>query len=311
MPLAFLHEWPDAPQRREREPIRPPGRHAIEGRAGTKRGCVAAPTAIMPSSTRPCGRAAVIAHGDRQPLSLTPIASKPEIMGFLSALFVSRKQAIKREVAARFGGRLVPTAPGHTIVVSEVDGWSVLFDIDAPQAGPPPIFFGPRSITRIAIPYVSQDKFVLTLGRRGIVGQKIYERRIGWSSERGQTWESAFQEIQPGLTPPGVVHGFGDFDYEFFIDTNDEDEARRVLEDPGYRALVQAQRTVYIRVAPDDEWLSWLVPELAYDVSTLVFEYGKVLADIGRIQGMQGVLSATMERLVEVGAASSKRPRVF
>ena len=237
-------------------------------------------------------------------------AKRWQVMGLLSGFVGPRKETIKREVAGQFGGALVRTPPGHTVVVSKVDGWSVVFDINSPEAGPAPIFFGPRSVTRIGIPFVAQDNFVWDIKRRGLTGQQIYKRRATWVNREGKSWEQEFQEIQPHLKTPDIAFGFGDFDYEFTIDTNDEGKLGELLAKADFREFVQEQQPLHLRVEQEENgWLASLV-ELPYDVAVLFFQDLVTMKDVGRIQGVHELLRATMKRLVAIGSASPVSPKL-
>ena len=217
------------------------------------------------------------------------------------------KETIKREVARQFGGALVRTPSGHTVVVSEVDGWSVVFDINSPEAGPAPIFFGPRAVTRIGIPFVSQDEFVWDIKRRGLTGQQIYKRRTRWVN-RGKSWEEEFEEIQQHLKPPDIAFGFGDFDYEFALTTNDEGKLEELLAIADFRESVQWQQPLHLRAEHDNNgWLASLV-DLPSDVAVLFYQDLVIMKDVGAIQDVHELLGRTIERLVAIGSASPVRP---
>lgn len=227
-------------------------------------------------------------------------------------LFTSRQEVVKREIAKAFDGAPVRTPPGHTVVVSRMDGWSVIFDIDSPEEGPPPLFFGPRKVSRIGIPFVARDDFRLDLKRRRLVGDRIYERRRKWPTAEGPSWEQEFERIQKLLKPPAIDFGFGDFDYEFTIETSDEAKLRKLFEPRAIRDLVQAQPTIRLRTEQDEKgWLASLVPELPGDVASLFFQDRSLLRDIADVGTVHALLHATIDQLVAVGSASPNPPRIF
>ena len=227
-------------------------------------------------------------------------------------LFTSRNEVAKLAIATGLDGTPVRTPEGHTIVVSVVDGWSIIFDVDSPEEGPPPIFFGPRKVSRIGIPFTARDEFVWDLKRRRLVGEKIYERRTKWTAAQGPSWEQEFERIQSGLKPPAIEFGFGDFDYEFTIETNDEAKLRELLEPRAFRDLVQEQPTIRLKTEQDDRgWLPSLVPEIRRDVAALFFQDRSLLRDVADVQSVHTLLRAAIERLIAVGSASTKPPRIF
>ncbi len=227
-------------------------------------------------------------------------------------LFKSRTEVVKREIASALEGTPVLTPPGHTIIVSDVDGWNIIYDVDSPEEGPPPIFFGPRKVSRIGIPFFARDEFVWDIKRRRLVGEKIYERRTKWTAAQGPSWEQEFERIQAGLKPPAIAFGFGDFDYEFTIETSDEAKLRKLLEPRAFRDLVQEQPTIRLKTEQDEKgWLSSLVPELPRDVAALFFQDRSLLRDADDVGTVHTLLRASIERLIAIRSASPKQPRIF
>ena len=227
-------------------------------------------------------------------------------------LFTSRTEVVKRNIARELEGTWVRTPPGHTVLVSKVDGWSIIFDVDSPEEGPPPIFFGPRKVSRIGIPFIARDDFVWDLKRRRLVGDKIYERRTKWTAKEGPSWEQEFERIREGLKPPPIAFGFGDFDYEFVIETSDEAKLRELLKPRAFRDLVQEQPTIRLKTEQDDRgWMSSLVPELPVEVAALFFQDRALLRDAADVETVHTLLRAAIERLIAVGSASPKPPRIF
>lgn len=226
-------------------------------------------------------------------------------------LFRSRTETIKRTVASELNGTLVKTPPGHTVVVNDVGGWTAVFDIESPEEGPPPLFFGPRKVSRIGIPFVARDEFTWDLKRRSLVGPKIYERRTTWKSHDGSTWAQKFEEIKQGLKPPPIDFGFGDFDYEFTIETSDEAKMRKLFALKKLRELVQEQPYVRLRVERDARgWFSSLVPELPSNVAALFFQDRALVNRVQDVRELHGLLAATMKRLVAIGSAYPEPPRL-
>ena len=227
-------------------------------------------------------------------------------------LFKSRTEIAKREIVGALHGTPVLTPPGHTVVVNEIGGWSVIFDVDSPEEGPPPIFFGPRKVTRIGIPFTARDGFVWDLKRRRLVGDKIYERRRKWTDPGGTSWEQEFDRIQAQLKPPPIPFGFGDFDYEFTIETNDEARLHELFEPRAFRDLVQEQPTIRLKTEQDEKgWMASLVPELRQGVAALFFQDRLLLRDAADVQSVHTLLSAAIERLVAIGSADARPPRIF
>ena len=114
------------------------------------------------------------------------------------------------------------------------------------------------------------------------------------------------------MKPPAIAFGFGDFDYEFTIETSDEAKLRKLLEPRAFRDLVQEQPTIRLKTEQDEKgWLSSLVPELPRDVAALFFQDRSLLRDADDVGTVHTLLRATIERLIAIRSASSKPPRIF
>ena len=162
--------------------------------------------------------------------------------------FFSSRHAIRKQVANRYGGTFVKTSGGHTVVVSGMSRWEVIFDNESPD-GPPMPLLGARPATRIGIPFVSRDGFTWELKRRGLIGAAIYKERQRLANSHEQTWEEAFEKVRPRLTTPTLFLGYGDFDYEFSIETSDPDKMRQLLADAVYRKCIQEQPAILLAAA--------------------------------------------------------------
>ncbi len=231
-------------------------------------------------------------------------------MTLLSQLFGRSRKAVTRRVAHELHGSLVRAPSGRTVVVSEIEGWETVFDVDTPD-GEPNVFFGTPRGTRIGVPFTPRSGFTFDLKRRGLVGQALYDRRTKRPYEEARAQEVPFQEIQPLLTPPTIAFGHGEFDYEFSIETNDERLMRQLVANQGYRQLLQRYRSVHIMVEHNNEWLQSLVRPFPTQTALLYFHQPSVIGDIDRIKSAYHLLTATMERLVALDVAADRSPGLF
>ncbi len=225
-------------------------------------------------------------------------------------MFWSSRQAIKKQVANRYGGTFVKTGEGHLVVVSSMSRWKVIFDNDSPD-GPPMPLLGARQATRIGIPFVSCDDFTWELVRRRMVGNAIYKERRRMARNHEHRWEEAFQKIRPQLKAPDLLLGYGDFDYEFSIGTSDPDKMRRLLADATYRRYVQEQPAVFLAAARGDEWLESIVEKLPKDIGILYVHRSELLKKEKEIQDVYDLLGKTIERLAAIGSAEPVRPSLL
>lgn len=224
-------------------------------------------------------------------------------MNFLSRLLGNSKNTIKRDVARELGGVPVKAPAGHRVIVSRLQGWDVLFDIDTPER-PPTVIFAAPPATRVGILFTTNDDFFLELTRRRIVGQAFFDRRMKHPQENAAAREAAFKELQPHLRPPEVALGYGEFDYEFSIETNDEEKVRQLLADRVLRGVLQDLRSVHVKVAQGDPWMELLVHPLPERVAVLYFQAPYIMKYTENIRAVHRLVVALMERLVAMGSAS-------
>ena len=225
-------------------------------------------------------------------------------------MFFSSRHAIRKQVANRYGGTFVKTSEGHIVVVSGMSRWEVIFDNESPD-GPPMPLLGARPATRIGIPFVSRDGFTWDLKRRGMLGAVIYKERRRLARNPERTWDEAFEKVRPQLTTPDLVLGYGDFDYEFSIETSDPDKMRRLLADAAYRKSIQEQPNVFITAAREDEWLASIVDEPTRDIGVLYIHRSELVKKEDHIWDLYDLLSKTIERLAAIGSAEPVRPSLL
>ncbi len=222
-------------------------------------------------------------------------------------LFPPSRQSVKKRVAERYGGALVNTREGHTVVVNTTSCWSVIFDNDSFD-GPSIPLLGARPATRIGIPFVSRDGFTWELKRRGLIGAAIYKERRRLAGDPEKTWEEHFEKVRPQLTTPDLLLGYGDFDYEFSIETNDPGKMRLLLAEPALRRHIQEQPTIFLAVALGEEWLTAIAEELSSDIGVLYIQRSELVKEDEHIQQLYGLLTRTIERMAATGSAAPVSP---
>ena len=231
-------------------------------------------------------------------------------MYVMAWLFGASKQAVRRQVAQRHDGVIVRAPAGRAIVVSNRYQWQLVFDFEAPD-GPPVPLFGQRTVTQIGIPFTLRGQFVWTLRRRPTVGNAIYQRRKQWTAEEEYPWEEFIRRLQPELRPPAVALGYGDFDYEFDISTNDEGKLRELFSDPDLRRFLHAMPSVSLSALRDDEWLYSLGSGQAGDLAVLSFQHPGILKDDVKFRDIARLLETIIERLTAMGVAEPARHSLF
>ncbi len=226
-------------------------------------------------------------------------------------LFGSSKRALRQRVARQHNGTLCQAPDGATFVVSARGRWNLVFDFDTPE-GPAPIpLFGQRQATRIGVPFTPRGEFAWTLRRRPIVGDAIARQRRKLEREGADALEEFVRKLQSELNPPSVPMGYGDFDYEFNIETNDEDRIRDLFADPDLRRSLQALPSVSFKATQDDEWFYWVFEEQTDNLAILYCQLAGTVDDDALLEDLSDLLEAIIVRLAAMGIAEPTRPGLF
>ena len=226
-------------------------------------------------------------------------------------LFGSSKRAVTQRVARQHDGTVVQAHGGGAVVVSPRGRWHIVFDFDTPEGSPPNPFFGERSATRIGVPFTSRAPFAWALRRRSIVGDAISRQRRKLEPEGQDALDEFVRRLESELTPPAVPLGYGDFDYEFSIETNDADRLRELFSDPALRRSLQDMPSVSLRATQDDEWLHLITAGQTEDLAILYCQLDGTLKDDALLQELSRLLETIAGRMAAMGVAEPARPDLF
>lgn len=226
-------------------------------------------------------------------------------------LFGSSKRAIRQRVAREQNGTIAQARGGSVVVVVPRGRWHIVFDFDTPEGSPPNPFFGERRATRIGVPFTCRVPFVWALRRRPIVGDAISRQRRKLELEGEDALEAFVQRLQNELTPPAVPLGYGDFDYEFSIDTNDADKIRELLSDSDLRRSFQDLPAVSLRATQDDEWFDFVTGGQTEDLAILYCQLDGTVGDSALLQGLSDLLETIAGRLAAMGIAEPARTDLY
>ena len=138
--------------------------------------------------------------------------------------------------------------------------------------------------TRMRAPYQNPSSFRFTIYRKGF-----------------------FSGLGKLLGMQDIEVGHPEFDEAFIIKGSDESRVRDLLDDPGLRALLEAQPRLYLSVKDDEGWFRTRFPE---GVDELYFQAGGVLKDRETLEGLFELFAATLDRLCRIGGATESDPGV-
>ena len=226
-------------------------------------------------------------------------------------LFGPSKRAARQKVAREQGGTIVQARRGGDMVVILRGRWHIVFDFDTPEGSPPNPFFGERSATRIGVPFTCRVPFDWALRRRPVVGDAIFRQRRKLESLGEEAMDEFIHRLQSELTPPAVPLGYGDFDYEFSIETNDADRVRELLSDAGLRRSLQNLPSVSLRATRDDEWLDLMTGGQTEDLGILYFQFDGTQNDSALLHDLSRILETVAGRMAAMGVAEQARTDLY
>jgi hypothetical protein len=167
-------------------------------------------------------------------------------------------------------------------VRKRIRNWTVTLEAST-SSGPP----GSKiTTTRLRVPFVSKGDFRFTIERKsagGKIGKPIGRHYISC--------------------------GHPDFDADFWVKSRDDTKARDMLDDQGFREMLQAQTGVWLTVK---DHAGWFGPKFPENVDMLVFEEidARPMTSVGRLQSLFDLMGASLEQLCRIGSATGDDPGV-
>lgn len=201
-------------------------------------------------------------------------------MGLLRELFGASREEIWRRLSAEIGADYV--AGGFwkgDKVVARHGQWTITLDTVTESTGETS-----STYTRMRAPYVNKDGFRFTIYRKGF-----------------------FSDLGKLLGMQDVDVSHPDFDEEFIIKGDDEFKLRALFANPGIRAMLQAQPSVYLTVKDDEGWFGASFPE---GVDELYFHVGGVIKDVERLKSLYNLFAETLHQLCHIGSAYENDPNI-
>ncbi len=210
-------------------------------------------------------------------------------------------------MAREHNGTIVQARGGGAVVLVPRGRWYIVFDFDTPEGSPPNPFFGERQATRIGVPFTCRIPFVWSLRRRPIVGDAISRQRRKLEPEGEDALDGFLRRLESELKPPAIPLGYGDFDYEFNIDTNDEDRLRELLADADLRRSLQALPSVSLKATRDDEWFDLITEGQTEDLAMLYCQLDGTVKDNALLRDLSRLLETIVGRMASMGVAEPAR----
>ncbi len=158
--------------------------------------------------------------------------------------------------------------------------FTVSLDIHAEVAGR-----GSSVVTRLRAAYVNLDGFRFGIVRRSLLA-----------------------DLASFFGGQGIEIGDEEFDREFVVRANSEQEVRRLLGDRALRSEILACERLHRLEVRDDE--GWFGPEFPEGVDELYLEADGRVTDMPTLQRLYGVFSQVLRRLCELGSAYERDPMV-
>jgi hypothetical protein len=181
-----------------------------------------------------------------------------------------------RQLSEKMGATLAKGGFGKSdrVDVSHED-WTISLDA----------YYNPGTktmFTRFTAPYVNPDGFRFTIYRHGF-----------------------FSDLGKRLGMQDVEVGFQEFDENFVIKGNDESKLRALFSDVAVREQLSAQKSVHLSIESGAGWFRKDDPPTN---DRLTFQVPGVIKDVERLEQLFLLMSATLDRLCDIGSAYAARP---
>lgn len=201
-------------------------------------------------------------------------------MSILRQLFGPSKKEIWQALCEQTGSTFVEGGMlrGDKVIARHRD-WTITLDTYTVSTGR-----SSTTYTRIRAPYVNADGFRFTIYRNGI-----------------------FSDLGEFLGFRDIEIGNEDFDREFVIKSDREDQVRKLLADRTIQELIGGQPRFHLRVKDDEGWFSDPFPE---GVDELYFRVPGIVRDMEQLKQLFELFSEILDRLCLIGSAYENVPGV-
>jgi hypothetical protein len=195
-------------------------------------------------------------------------------------LFGPSRKEIWDQLAREIDGKVTNSRWGRGDKVEATHGeWTVTLDTYVVSTGKTVIVF-----TRMRAPYVNPSGFRFEIYRKGF-----------------------FSELGKLLGMQDIEVGYEDFDRDFIIKGNDEQQVKLLFSSATVRDLISRQKDIHLSVKDDEGWFGATFPA---GVDELVFTVVGVIKDVERLKLLYELFAETLEQLCRFGSAEAKNPNV-
>jgi hypothetical protein len=201
-------------------------------------------------------------------------------MSLLRSWFGSSREEIWEQLCARTGGHIVSGGfwKGDKVEIHHGQ-WTITLDLHSIQAGHTTLVY-----TRLRAPFVNRDGLQFTIYRKG-----------------------AFTGVGKWFGMQDIEIGEPQFDEQFVIKGNHEQQVVALLANARIRELLAAQPDVFFTVKEDEGWFAAAFPE---GVDELCFQVVGVIQDVERLKLLYDLFAETLDHLCRIGSAYENDPHV-
>ena len=201
-------------------------------------------------------------------------------MGLFKSVFGPSQDEIWSQIAAEIGGDYIDGGFwGKDKLIYSHDDWEILLDTYTVNSNN-----SSTTYTRMRAPFINNGSFNF----------KIYN-------------EGFFSSIGKLFGMQDILIGDSFFDEQFIIKANDEAKVRELLSDSTMKSLIHAQPRIQFYVKDDEGLFGQSFP---YNADELYFSACGLIRDKNQLHNLFKLFCTTLNRLVEIDAASTESPSV-
>ncbi|WP_034328869.1 hypothetical protein [Alkaliphilus transvaalensis] len=185
------------------------------------------------------------------------------------------------QLAEEIGGEFIKGSfTKSSKLITKLKEWTIVLDTYTVSTGKSSIVY-----TRMRVPYVTTDGFHF----------KVYKKSI-------------FSDIGKLFKMQDVVIGHEEFDEEFIIKANNEEQVRKLLSKDSIRFLINENPSITLEIQDKEEGL--FVEKLPEKTRFLLFQEVGVIKDTERLKKLYLLASEVLNQLCEIGSALDDDPKI-
>ena len=190
------------------------------------------------------------------------------------------KSKVWKEISDELGGKFEKGKFFKESVLNfNFKDWIITLDTYTVIAGNTPMTY-----TRMRSPFLNKENFYFNFYR-----------------------ENVFSSVGKLFGLQDIIIGDDYFDKKFIIQSNNEDEIKKILNNIKLKELIQTQPKISFKIKDDEGWFGKYFPK---GTDELYFECAGVIKDKAQIINLFKLFSLCLEILVEMGLAYKEKPKV-